>query len=138
MSNTLTRAAAFLFAPMIVVVMATSCRNINNKQDVQAAIETHLQQNSSINRSNFTTQVETVEFKGDTASALVKFQSKQAPNLAVHVRYQLKRSGSHWIVMSSEPAGGQGMDSHIGPTTSDSQTAAPAPNSSVPAPVSSH
>ena len=137
MSKKLIRAATPLFATLAVAAITTSCRNIKTKQAVQAAIETHLQENSSISRSNFTTQIETVDFKGDTANALVKFQSKQAPNLTVHVRYQLKRSGSHWIVMSSEPAGGQGMDSHIGPESSSS---GPAPNSdsSVPAPVTSH
>ncbi|MGH9433618.1 MAG: hypothetical protein ACRD3T_18970 [Terriglobia bacterium] len=138
MSEKLMRAAAPLCAALMVVAMATSCRNLNTKPAVQAAIEKHLQQNSSIDRSNFTTEIETVSFKGDTANALVKFQSKRAPSLAVHVRYQLKRSGSRWIVMSSEPAGGQGMDSHIGSESSGSESAAPRPDSSGPAPVASH
>ncbi|MGH9452830.1 MAG: hypothetical protein ACRD2O_02545 [Terriglobia bacterium] len=137
MSEKFRRVLAPLFAALVVAAITTSCRNIKTQQAVQAAIETHLQQNSSISRSNFTTQVEKVDFKGNTANALVKFQSKQRPDLAVQVRYQLKRSRGQWIVMSSEPAGGQGMDSHIGPESSSS---GPAPNSdsSVPAPVTSH
>ncbi|GEM_PF-1439116 len=132
------RAGAPLLAALILMGMTAGCRNLNTKQAVQQAIDAHLQENSSINRSNFTTQIEKVDFKDDTAQALVTFQSKHAPNLTVHVRYHLKRSRGRWVVMSSEPAGGQGMDSHIGEETPSPGASATSPGSSSPAPVTSH
>lgn len=138
MSEKFMRAGAAFLAALVVVATTVSCRNPNTKQAVQQAIDAHLQENSSINRSNFTTEIEKVDFKGDTAQALVKFQSKQASSLAVHVRYSLKRSKGHWLVLSSEPVGGQGMDSHIGPETPRSGPAAPSPGASSPGPVTSH
>lgn len=138
MSEKFMQAGAAILAALIGVGITTSCRNPNTKQAVQQAIDAHLQENSSINRSNFSTEIEKVDFKGDTAQALVKFQSKQAPSLAVHVRYSLKRLKGRWVVLSSEPAGGQGTDSHIGPEAPRSGPAAPSPDASSPAPVTSH
>jgi hypothetical protein len=132
------RAGIPLSVAVIAMALIAGCRNINTKQAVKQAIDTHLQENSSINRSSFITEVEKVDFRGDTAQALVKFQSRQSPNLAVHVRYNLKRSRGQWLVMSSEPAGGQGPDSHLGEEPTGSGSPAPIPGSSSPAPVASH
>src|SRR3989475_5789081 len=49
-----------------------------------------------------------VKFHGDTAEAEVKFESKESPDLAVKVHYVLQKSGDHWVVRSSSPAGGMG------------------------------
>jgi len=55
---------------------------------------------------------ESVDFKDDTANALVKFQSKQSEQLFVEVRYDLKFESGQWEVASSTPMSGQGGDSH--------------------------
>lgn len=106
--------------------------SLKSKRAVQGAIETHLRGNPNLSMQNFNTEVEKVTFKDDTAEALAKFVAKDAPHNAVLVRYQLKRDGLHWKVISSEPVGGQGMSPHMGasgstaePSTPPSQPGAP-------------
>ena len=107
--------------------------SLKSKRAVQGAIEAHLRGNPHISLQNFDTVVETVTFKDDTADALAKFVSKEAPHSAVEVRYQLKRDGLHWKVVSSAPASGQGMGAHTGAAGSMMEPSA-APSKS-PAPL---
>jgi hypothetical protein len=96
--------------------------SLKSKRAVQGAIETHLKGNPHLSMQNFNTEIEDVTFKDDTAEALAKFVSKEAPQSTVEVRYHLKLDGLHWKVVSSAPVGGQGMGSHMGNAGS---TAAP-------------
>lgn len=84
----------------------------HSKGAVQQAIEDHLNQNSHLVANSFKTKVETVNFKDDTADALVRFESKQSANIFVEVRYGLRLESGHWQVVSSTPMSGQGDDSH--------------------------
>ncbi|HUI44083.1 MAG TPA: hypothetical protein VL523_19125 [Terriglobia bacterium] len=79
---------------------------------VEQAIKDHLNQNTHLLASSFDTRVETVNINGDTADALVKFQSKQSASIFVEVRYGLHFEKGRWEVMSSAPMSGQGGDSH--------------------------
>jgi hypothetical protein len=99
--------------------------SLKSKRAVQGAIETHLRGNPHLSMQNFNTEIESVTFKDDTAEALAKFVSKEAPHSAVEVRYQLKRDGLHWKVVSSTPAGGQGMGMHPGAGGSATEPSAP-------------
>ncbi len=106
--------------------------SLKSKRAIQGAIDAHLRDNPHISMQNFNTVVETVTFKDDTADALAKFVSKDAPHSAVEVRYHLKLEGRTWKVVSSSSAGGQGMGGHMGgtgsmmqPSTAPSQSAAP-------------
>lgn len=99
--------------------------SLKSKRAVQGAIEAHLRDNPRISMQNFNTEIEQVTFKDDTADALAKFVSKEAPHNAVEVRYQLKLDGLHWKVVSSAPAGGQGMGTHMGTTGSMAEPSAP-------------
>lgn len=83
--------------------------SLRSKKAIQGAIETHLRGNPHLSLKNFDTQIESVKYKGDTADAMAKFVSKTDPNAVVEVRYQLKLDGRMWKVVSSQPAGGQGM-----------------------------
>jgi hypothetical protein len=116
-----------------LLAACTMSGSMKSKRAVQGAIEAHLRGNAHISMQNFDTVVETVTFKDDTADALAKFVSKEAPHNAVEVRYQLKRDGLHWKVVSSAPAGGQGMGAHMGTTGSMMEPSA-APSQS-PAPL---
>ena len=69
-----------------------------SKEAIKAAIEQHLQQRPNVVYNNMTFEVQDVKFNGDRAEAEVKFQSKQAPEVAVNVHYLLKKVGDHWQV----------------------------------------
>ncbi len=88
-----------------------------SKSAVRQAIEAHLKERSNLLMANMTVEVQEVNFSGDRAEALVRYQSKQAPDLAVRVRYVLRKVGEHWEVESSSRAGGMPGAPH-GPSSS--------------------
>jgi hypothetical protein len=81
-------------------------------QAVRAALDQYLQTKGNLSLSNMTMKVQSVKINGDKADADVRFESKQQPDVAVGIRYVLKRAGDHWEVESSSPQGGMGMDPH--------------------------
>jgi len=98
---------ALASAIVLVMTTAASCnRGINSRSAVERAIEAHLERNSSLALNAFTTEISDVTFEGDNAEAVVKFESKQAPHMAVQVRYTLRKEGDHWVVQSSSGMGG--------------------------------
>lgn len=134
----------FSIALITVTFLISACSmagSLKSKDAIKGAIETHLRNNPRLSMKNFNTEVENVTFKDDTADALAKFVSKADPNSTVEVRYQLKLDGRMWKVVSSQPAGGQGMGMHGGTTGSMDMGQPPAqgqkPQAS-PAPESSH
>jgi hypothetical protein len=119
---------------------ASACHkgaNLDSTQAVQQAIEAHLKNSSNLRMDQFTTEIENVEYKGDTANALVRFRSKQVSQFTVEVRYALKRAGDHWEVTSSSAVSGQGMNAH-GNMTGSAPASPPPQNPGIPAPASSH
>jgi hypothetical protein len=107
----------FSIAVVVGTLMLSACSmtgGLKSKDAIKGAIEAHLKDNPHLSMKNFNTEVESVQFKGDTADALAKFVSKADPNSAVEVRYQLKLEGRLWSVTSSQPVGGQGMGGHGG------------------------
>lgn len=91
---------------------------IEAERAVQPAIETHLKKCPNVLLGNMEMEVEEVKVTGDTAEALVKFQSMQVRDLAFEVRYLLRRVGDHWEVESSSPANGTGKSRQAGLTVS--------------------
>ncbi len=118
---------------LMLVLSACKSGGIQSKAAVQSAIERHLQQRPNVALNNMNLDVQDVKFHGDRAEAEVKFSSKQSPNLAVGVRYVLRRSGDRWEVESSSPIGGMGSNPHGG-----AGNALPSPDASAPAPQASH
>jgi hypothetical protein len=106
---------------------------IQSKAAVQAAIENHLRQRPSLMLNNMTLEVQDVKFDGDRAMTEVTFRSRQAPALAVRVRYVLRRAGDHWEVESSSPTSGMGANPH-----GSGGGSTPAPRPSTPALQPSH
>jgi len=111
----------FLVACLVgSILLASGCNKAgsdNPKAAVQAAIEAHLKQRPNLMLANMTLEVQDVKVTGDTAQAEVKFRSKQSTDLAVGVRYTLKRAGDGWQVESSSPTGGMGASPHGGAGT---------------------
>ena len=108
----------FYIAGLMVVF---GCGASQSKSAVRAAIEAYLRQRPNLVLSNMTFDVQEVKFHGDTAEAEIKFESKESPDLAVKVHYVLQKSGDHWAVRSSSPAGGMGGGPHSS-TARESQT----------------
>ncbi len=99
------------------VLVASSCNRLNthSKASVERAINTHLAENRHLKSGSFQTRVETVAFNGDNADAVVRFESRDTPNLFVEVKYGLRLEKGEWQVVSSVPMSGQGGDSHGSP-----------------------
>lgn len=108
---------SILMAVVAAAVLACACSKwgMHSKAAVERAVQDHLKQNPHLKSDSFETKVESVDFKGDTADAVVRFQSRQSADLFVDVRYGLRLEGGRWQVFSSVPMSGQGGDSHRGP-----------------------
>jgi hypothetical protein len=105
----------FPIALIVGTLLLSACSmtgSLKSNDAIKGAIEAHLKDNPALSMANFNTEIESVEYKDDTADALAKFVSKADPNSAVEVRYQLKLEGRLWKVVSSKPVGGQGMGGH--------------------------
>ncbi len=134
----------FSIAVIVGTVLMSACSmtgSLKSKSAIQGAIETHLRGNPHLSLKNFDTYVENVKFKDNSADALAKFVSKTDPNATVEVRYQLKLDGTMWKVVSSEPAGGQGMSGMHGGTAGSMYMGQPVEgktSQTSPVPESSH
>jgi hypothetical protein len=128
---------------ILSVIGLGSCSKMGSKEAVKEAIQKHLHENSHLMLNSFTTQFEKIDVTGDTAEALVRYQSKKLPQLAVLVRYGLKKVDGKWQVISSSSAGGQ-MTNPANPhegmgteTETETGTGA-APSGAPPGPIASH
>ena len=126
---------------MALLLLATACDRLgkHSKAAVERAIKDHLAQNRQLKSGSFQTKVERVAFKGDTADAVVRFESTESSALFVEVRYGLRLENGEWQVVSSAPMSGQGGDSHGSPQDqSFGQPAGTEPAPIQPAPQPSH
>jgi hypothetical protein len=96
---------ALVCAIGLAVTTIGSCRGINSKGAVEKAIQAHLERNPNLALNAFTTEVSSVKFDGDNAGAVVRFKSKQRPDMSVQVRYTLRKDGDRWVVQSSSGMG---------------------------------
>jgi hypothetical protein len=113
-----------------------SCARTNSKLAVEAAIQKHLHANAHLMLNSFTTRFENVTVTGDTANAVVKYQSKDLPRLAVHVRYTLKLDHGQWQVMASSTDAfdrSNPANPHAGTTLDQTP-----PPQNMPGPIASH
>src|SRR6516165_7817006 len=101
---------------LLIVLLGGACGKFgtHSKGAVEQAIQDHLNQNSHLLANSFNTKRENVSFKGDTADALVRFESKQSAKMFVEVRYGLRLQNGHWEVVSSSMMSGMGGDVHAG------------------------
>ena len=115
---------------LLIVLLGGACGKFgtHSKGAVEQAIQDHLNQNSHLLANSFNTKLENVSFKGDTADALVRFESKQSAKMFVEVRYGLRLQNGHWEVVSSSMMSGMGGDFHAGGGTTPATGAQPAPS----------
>lgn len=73
---------------------------------IRAAIERHLKENSGINMSAMDMALDSVSMQGDQAQANVTFRLKQG-GTTMQMSYFLSRHAKDWLVMRSQPGGGQ-------------------------------
>jgi hypothetical protein len=73
---------------------------------IKAAIQRHLSTNSGINMSAMDMSVDRISVNGDQAQADVTFRLKQG-GTSMLMTYSLQRHAGDWIVVSSQPSGGQ-------------------------------
>ena len=98
------------------------------KKAVEHALQDHLKRNTHLVAGSYATRIERVSFNGNTADALVRFESKQSAQLFVEVRYGLRLENGRWEVLSSEPVSGQGGDSHRPRDSEPPATSIPQPS----------
>jgi hypothetical protein len=89
---------------------------------IAEAIRKHLASNSTINMAVMDMDVSQVSISGDQAQANADFRLKQG-GTTMQINYLLERHAGTWIVVRSQPAGGQfehpPMDKMHSGTTSD-------------------
>lgn len=73
---------------------------------IVAAVEEHLRGNAGIKMSVMEMNVTSVSIKGDQAQANTEFRLKQG-GASMKITYTLERHGTHWMVLSNQPDGGQ-------------------------------
>lgn len=73
---------------------------------VQSAVETHLHSNAGINLAAMDMTFDSVSISGDQAQANVTFRLKQG-GTSMQMSYFLDRHANGWLVMRSQPGGGQ-------------------------------
>ena len=138
----------FLIAGVVgVALLFGACSKAGESEPerkVRAALDAHLQKKGNLALNNMNMEVQSVKFNGNTAEAQVRFQSKERPELAVGLRYVLRRAGDHWEVESSSPVVGMGTDSHqaseasSGPRGAETPAAPAAPSPGATKPQTSH
>jgi len=105
-----------LIAGTLLLAGCSMAGGLKSNEAIKGAIEAHLKDNPALSMQNFNTEIESVQYKDDTADALAKFVSKADPNSAVEVRYQLKldaargksfqaspRAAKAWAVTVAQP-----------------------------------
>lgn len=133
------RKARISFVILCLAALA-GCHPANaggNQEAIKAAVQRHLNENQHLMLNSFTTHFEKITVKGSTADALVRYQSKNMPKLAVKVNYTLKKSANGWQVVSSSSAGGQ-MQNPANPHQSAGANPSTGESPYPPAPVPSH
>lgn len=117
----------------IAAILPACNRGLHSDQAVREAIEAHLKTRSDLAMTKMSLELDSVKFAGDTAEAEVKYRSKDNPNVAVSVRYTLRRAGDHWEVLSSSSGNPMATSPHSG-----GAMAAPPGPTAAPAPAPSH
>ena len=103
-------------ALMTIFLMASQgcgkIQNTDSKEAVQKAVEAYLLERQNLMMANMDVEVAEVKFEGDTATADVKFRSKQSSQMVVQIQYKLKKSDTGWQVVTSSPAQGANESPH--------------------------
>lgn len=80
--------------------------SISDNDAIAAAIQKHLESNKGINMAAMDMNVGQVNITGDQAQVDAEFRLKQG-GTSMQMTYFLQRHAGGWIVLRSQPAGGQ-------------------------------
>ena len=109
----------------VTAALLCGCKkNIDNNDAVKQGITTYLAKRSDLLAMDVS--VTSVAYKGDEATATVRFQAKgnNSPNAGMSMQYVLERKGSQWVVK-----GRAGGEAHSGmPQGMPGGSAAPGAN----------
>lgn len=98
-------AALALVLSLIAAVGCTKARG--DQEAVRESIQRHLNGLGSLNMAAMEMNFQQIQINGDHAQADVEFRLRQgAPSAAMRMTYSLERHAGDWIVVRSEPAGG--------------------------------
>lgn len=95
---------------LIIAALLTGCKkNIDNNEAVKQGISSYLSKRSDLLAMEVS--VQSVAYKGDEATATVRFQAKgnSSPNAGMTMQYVLERKDNQWVVK-----GKGGGDIHTG------------------------
>lgn len=93
-------------APAIVEAFGATACDARAAWAISSALQVYFQSHPQGSLSGMDLNVEAIELHGDTAEALVKFQSANVSALVIRRRYFLRQSNGQWQVRSRELASG--------------------------------
>jgi hypothetical protein len=87
--------------------LAAGCtRAQSDEQAIRAAVQRRVQTSSNLKMSAMDMQINQVNIQGDRAQAQTDFRLKDG-GMTMQVNYALERRNGDWVVLRSDPAGGQ-------------------------------
>ncbi len=112
-------------APSANAPSASAASATNEQSAITEAIREHLSENKSINMAAMEMNVTDVNITGDQAQANAEFRVKQG-GASMLITYFLERHAGGWIVVRSQPGGGQFSHPPMDKTHSNMASGAPA------------
>ncbi len=98
-----------LLALCLLLTVVTGCSRpapVNDRADVEKAIQDYVNSRPILSPSAMSMEVEQVSFQGDQAEATVLFHGREEVQSSVALRYVLKRTGSRtWVVEPDKTRG---------------------------------
>ena len=98
-----------LLALCLLLTVVTGCARqapVNDRADVEKAIQDYVNSRPILSPSAMSMEVEQVSFQGDQAEATVLFHGREQVQSGVALRYVLKRTGSRtWVVEPDKTRG---------------------------------
>jgi hypothetical protein len=97
---------------VLFTIIATGCGSSASSDTlVRDAILHYLAGRTGLNMSKMNVAVDSLQYEGDTASAVVTISSRDDAKASMQMTYQLRRAGGGWEVV---PAAGSASDAHGG------------------------
>ncbi len=92
--------------------LSMSAKDLEAALDVRPAILEHVRQMRMGVFGSMKMEVRKIMFHGETAEALVRFQSPHVKELRIDQRYRLRQNAGRWQVESRSPANGSSKGTH--------------------------
>jgi hypothetical protein len=100
-----------LFVFSIALLAAGCSRAPKNNEAIRQAVMDHLTKNTGLDVNSMKIDVASVQYRGNEADAVVRFQPKNMPGGGMSITYTLESKGNKWSVKKKA---GSGMGAHPG------------------------